>query len=358
MTNERTWGDLEARKTIVIDYKKGITTRNNGQRDSAYVPGHHEGIVTPEIAKAAKVISASSRRIGGGVHDISVIDKGTLKGFLSLCPGYGGVDAQTMMTVSLQTYSQEELDELVERETQLRGQEPSKVMSMSLTGYQVPPGIFFTNRSTPTLTITRKGFKFNKASGDRLNQCRYVDVLYHPILQTLVVRASDEEYPNSIRWINDAGKVFPLIPAKALSEGIYEIQRWNNDYSYRFRGYCKKRGNTTFLLFSLDEPQILLGKQQRKDTEPVDEMEEQYIEYQSDEVPRSIGMAGYTYPDSWGESFVGMAYALRSSRESVVASISESDLLNHRTMVVNPMIGEIPSQEEILEELEQLLQTM
>ena len=358
MSNERTWGDLEARKTIVVDYKKGIITRNNGQRDSAYVPGHHEGIVTPEIAKAAKAIDASSRRIDGGVHDISVITEGTLKGFLSLCPGYGGVDAQTMMTVSLQTYEQEELDALVERDLQLRGQEPSKVKSMALSGYQVPPGVFFINRNTPTLTITKDGFKFNKASGTRLNQCRYVDVLYHPILQTLVVRASDEEYPNSIRWINDAGNIYPLIPARALSEGIYEIQRWNPEYKYRFRGYCKKRGNTTFLLFSLDEPQILLGKQNEKAKETEQSPEEQYIEYQEDEAGKSAGMVGYTYPDSWGDSFVGMAYALRASRDSVVASISESDLLDHRTMVVNPLIGEIPSQEEILEELEQLLQAM
>ncbi len=354
MSNERTWGDLEARKTIVIDYKKGIVIRNNGQRDSAYVPGHHVGIVTPEIAKAAKVIAASSRRIDGGVHDIGVITDGTLKGFLSLCPGYGGMDAASMMTVSLRTYEQEELDALVERDVKLRGQEPNEVMSMALTGYQVPPGVFFINRSTPSLTITRKGFKFNKASGERLGMCEFVDVLYHPVLQTLVVRASEEEYPNSIRWTNDAGKIIPLIPAKALSAGIYEIQRWNEEYEYRFRGYCKKRGKTTFLMFSLDEPQILLGKQQRK----AKEAEDHYIEYQEDAEPRSVGMGGYTYPDSWGESFVGMAYALRSSRDSVIASISESDLLDHRAMVVNPMIGEIPSQEEILKELDQLLQAM
>ena len=173
-----------------------------------------------------------------------------------------------------------------------------------------------------------------------------------------MVRASDEEYPNSIRWINDAGNIYPLIPARALSEGIYEIQRWNPEYKYRFRGYCKKRGNTTFLLFSLDEPQILLGKQNEKAKETEQSPEEQYIEYQEDEAGKSAGMVGYTYPDSWGDSFVGMAYALRASRDSVVASIIESDLLDHRTMVVNPLIGEIPSQEEILEELEQLLQAM
>lgn len=358
MSNERTWGDLEARKTIVIDYKKGIITRNNGQRDSAYVPGHHEGIVTPEIAKAAKAIAASSRRLQGGIYEISVITDGTLKGFLSLCPGFGGVDAQTMMSVSLQTYEQEELDDLVQRDMLLRGQEPSKVMSMSLSGYQVPPGVFFINRNTPTLTITRKGFRFNKACVDRLGQCRYVDVLYHPVLQTMVVRASDEDCPNSVCWVNDAGRAYSLIPARALSAGIYEIQRWNEGYEYKFRGFGKRRGNTTFILFSLDEPQILLDKKQKAAKVEKADGEEQFVDYQNDEAPKTVGMAGYTYPDSWGNSFVGMAYALRSSRDSIISSISESDLLDHRVTVVNPLIGEIPTQEEIHEELEQLLMSM
>jgi hypothetical protein len=37
MKNERRWGDLEARKSIVVDYKLGKVTKNNGNRCSAYV---------------------------------------------------------------------------------------------------------------------------------------------------------------------------------------------------------------------------------------------------------------------------------------------------------------------------------
>ena len=52
MNNERRWGALEARKWIVVDYKKGKTTRNNDARCSAFVPEHHDGIVSQEIANA------------------------------------------------------------------------------------------------------------------------------------------------------------------------------------------------------------------------------------------------------------------------------------------------------------------
>ena len=56
MKNERRWGDLEARKSIVVDYKLGKVTKNNGNRCSAYVPEHHEAIVSPEIARAAHLV--------------------------------------------------------------------------------------------------------------------------------------------------------------------------------------------------------------------------------------------------------------------------------------------------------------
>ena len=58
MKNERRWGDLEARKSIVVDYKLGKVTKNNGNRCSAYVPEHHEAIVSPGIARAAHLVAS------------------------------------------------------------------------------------------------------------------------------------------------------------------------------------------------------------------------------------------------------------------------------------------------------------
>ena len=77
MKNERRWGDLEARKSIVVDYKLGKVTKNNGNRCSAYVPEHHEAIVSPEIARAAHLVASSSKKCG--VQDIVVIQQGACR---------------------------------------------------------------------------------------------------------------------------------------------------------------------------------------------------------------------------------------------------------------------------------------
>ena len=82
MKNERRWGDLEARKSIVVDYKLGKVTKNNGNRCSAYVPEHHEAIVSPEIARAAHLVASNSKKCG--VQDVVVIRQGALKGFVGI----------------------------------------------------------------------------------------------------------------------------------------------------------------------------------------------------------------------------------------------------------------------------------
>lgn len=96
MKNERRWGDLEARKSIVVDYKLGKVTKNNGNRCSAYVPEHHEAIVSPEIARAAHLVASSKKKCG--VQDIVVIQQGALKGFVGIHPNWSGISVDKDIT--------------------------------------------------------------------------------------------------------------------------------------------------------------------------------------------------------------------------------------------------------------------
>ena len=110
MKNERRWGDLEARKSIVVDYKLGKVTKNNGNRCSAYVPEHHEAIVSPEIARAAHLVASSSKKCG--VQDIVVIRQGALKGFVGIHPNWNGINAESIRSLCLNAYLSEEVGEL------------------------------------------------------------------------------------------------------------------------------------------------------------------------------------------------------------------------------------------------------
>lgn len=85
-------------------------TKNNGNRCSAYVPEHHEAIVSPEIARAAHLVASSSKKCG--VQDIVVIRQGALKGFVGIHPNWSGINAESIRSLCLSTYLPEEVMKL------------------------------------------------------------------------------------------------------------------------------------------------------------------------------------------------------------------------------------------------------
>lgn len=352
MSNERRWGDLSARKTIVIDYKERKTRKNDDERDAAYVPNHHEPIVSPEIARAAQMVAASRCR-RSGIRDVGVIEQGLLKGFVSISPYWSGIDNASFHEICKGVYFEDEYTRLEHAAAIRRGEEHATVLSMNLTGYEVPPSAYFIGRDTPTITISKKRIAFSKGCFDRLKQSLYVEILYHPILQAIVVRACDEDAVNAICTISTrTGKRIMSVRAPAFAAAIYEKMNWLQDYDFRFKGVCRERGSECALIFYLDEPQILVGKKAVELTE----------EYGTDEagacfipIRRRTMVA---YPEEWEKHPIGISYELRKQRDRLIDSLTSSDIREPSAVVMNPLIGELPSREEILEEVDQLLISM
>ena len=361
MKNERRWGDLDVRKTIVIDYVKGKTVRNDNIRDGAYVTQHHEGIVTPAVARAAKLVAASGRKLGAGVMDVSVIQHGSLKGFVSVCPYWGGVDAQSLFEISRAVYDDEEYRQL-DFEAKIRlCDEHSKVLSMQFNGYEVPYGAYFISRNTPAITLSSRRLYINKTCHERLNNCRYIEVLYNPILQAIVIRAANESVPNAVPWVNKKGNMELSFNAPAFCGAIYEQLRLVRDFKFRFRGVYRQRGQSKILFFYLDEPQILVGKSQNKsNTEVVHDELIHFVSIRTDAGEPTIvsEVVSRAYPEYFEQNKFGVSYAIKRWRERIAANLSESDVHMQGVIVENPMIGELPSKYEAEEELQRLLSLM
>ncbi|MCI8403304.1 MAG: recombinase family protein [Eubacterium sp.] len=345
MGNERRWGDLEARKTIVIDYKHGVVAKNNNRRDAAYVPQHHEGIVTPDIAKAVRLLSESSRKIEG-IPDTVVIENGALKGFVSTHPGWKGINHEVFVSMCRSAYTDDELAELDKTARIRAGKEHSDVLSLNFTGYQVAPGIVFLNNTMPSLTITPKSLKFNKVCHERFNNCNYIEIFYHPILQMIIIRESAERFNNSVEWVTSNGKNVASISSKAFSKAIYDGFNWNADYNFKFRGITKQRGMTKFIVFNLDEPQILMKKKIMGDITASNE----YVNHNANDKT--------TYISDWNKERVRFSYELHQKRDEIINSITEHDILEKGVTAVNPILGDIPSREMLSEELTRLLECM
>ncbi len=300
MGNERRHGDLHARKTVVLDYSKQIVVKNNKIRDSAYVPGHHKGIVSPEIAKAVKLVSQSGSSVNG-VPETAVITKGILKGFISICPAWQGVSIDMLENICSEYYTEDDMEYDDE------------------TCIDMPSGAFFICGSTPTLSVTKSRISFNSACRDRFDS-DYVELLYHPFLDMLAVRGCSGNEPNAI-YIN---KLHSLT-GRGFAGIIYEKLGIQGSPKCRFKGITRSRGNENILFFMMNEVQLVSGG--RRDMRS--------------SVPMPQKSASITV-----------------IRDRLLKDISESDILERKTVIDNPMIGHIPCKSEVIDELDSLLLSM
>ena len=356
MLNERRWGDLEARKTIVINYKKGKTRKNNGTRDWAFVPDYHTGIVSRDIAKAVRLVAVSNNQ-QPGVSDLAVITEGAFKGYVSISLGWNGVDNDTLHKICRSVYEPEELH-IIEREARiLAGEEHSNVLSMAFNGCEVPLGVYFLNKHMPSLTITPKSIKFNKAAHQRLDYCEYIEMLYHPVLKSIIIRQSREGTTNAVRWVKEEGTPIPQFTSRALAEAIYKNMSWKPELSFKFRCVTKERNGTKIMIVSLEEPQVLVDKAAREklniqdDGQPV-----QYIQHTVTVAENDTSFSARV--QRWHSTRFGISYSLKKRREAVLDSITGADIQQAAQIVDNPLIGKIPTREELADELDELLMCM
>jgi len=357
--NERRCGNLEARKTIVLDYKKKKIAKNEGIREGAFVPNHHEGIVTPEVARAALLMSQTCGRLDG-VPELSVIDEGTLKGFVSINPMLPGITYNFFIASCESVYSDEELEEILHEANILFGEEHSKVISMSCAGYQVPYGVYFLNNTMPSMTLSTKRIAFSKPFHKKMNQCTAVEILYHPILKSIAVRPCDPDSLNAIPLVNENGDVKLSFPASAFCTAIYDEMEWVEDFRFRFRGITKVRDGVPIMFFSLDEPRILVGKKKalfESMTEQDEDSVKHFISCNRNDYLKDDA-CDVAYPEEWQLSKHGLNYLQRQRRDRIIEGVSKNDIYIKGRKMVNPLIGVIPSRDEIESELSDLLMSM
>ncbi len=357
LNNERRWGDLEVRKRVVIDYKEKVTAKNDGIREGAYIPGYHVGNVSPEIARAAHMMRASHYKFGS-VPDVYVISEGALKGFVSISPTWRGIDNRAFLDISRQVYEEDEFEELLHEADILNGMEHSNIISMSLNEYRVPPGVVFMTRSDPQLTLGTRSLNLNKSCRDRLGKQRYIEFLYHPVLEMIAVRPTHAANPNAVIWDEQKSSALHLC-SSAFSGAIFDKLNWMKKYKFRFRGVTRIRDGERIVFFYLDEPQILVGKAAKElNTSDALSSTAKYIPYKESEDSRD----GYqpstiAYPENWQEC-LGVSYEIQQKRDALLNAVSAADISNRGTKVVNPFIGVIPPADELEEELERLYEAM
>ena len=250
------------------------------------------------------------------MQDIVVINQGALKGFVGIHPNWSGINAESIRSLCLSAYLPEEVVEL----NKMAEMRSGKKSDMALpSDYLTVSGTCFINQSSPVMTISKNGIRFSKACHTRLEGCEYVELLYHPILQVMILRKSNCDSSTAMHWRDD-NDVHSSFSARAFSGLVFQTLNWKMNYRYQCRGICRGQGNAKFLIFELDESRILTGKNQ----------------YEQENC--SMNLKCRLYRSKW------------------VQSITVSDVMESGQVVENPMIG--ASRNEVQRELDDLLMSM
>ena len=234
MLNERRWGDLNARKTIVIDYEERIVIKNEGvqRRYAATVPNHHEAIVSRDIANVVKVVRNSSSSLGKGIHEVAVVKIGRLKGFVSIFPSWAGVNQDLLCDVSLSAYENEPL-----------------ITAASACEYLLPTNSMVISNSVPVLKLSKNKIALNKRAIESFREYSFMEMLYHPYYKILCIRSCDEESSNSFSLIKNNGYMIKEFLASGIASVIQEL----NLPEQRIRGVVRKKSGVTVMMFYLDD---------------------------------------------------------------------------------------------------------
>ena len=256
---------------------------------------------------------------GIATMQIVVIQQGALKGFVGIHPNWNGINAESIRSLCLSTYLPEEVMKLNDIAEMRAGATLGKALQSE---YMTVSGACFINQSSPVMTISKNGIRFSKACHSRLDDCEYVELLYHPILQVVILRKSNHGFSTTMRWRDD-NDVHSAFSARAFSGLVFQTLNWRRNCRYQCRGICRGQGNAKFLIFELDESRILTGKNQYKQAENC-----------------AMNLKCRLYRSKW------------------VQSITVSDVMESGQVVENPMIGAIPSRNEVQRELDDLLMSM
>lgn len=364
LKNERRWGDLEVRKTVVIDYKKGIIVKNttirNGvthhQRNGAKVRRHHEAIVSPELAQIAGETRPSRRGLaGGGIADLYVLPSGALKGFVSVSPLDCHITHEIIMDICRSVYSRDELRAVGIMASIQAGESHTNLVTMGFQDEYVPRSCYFIDRTTATMTLTAGGIRLNKKALDRLGQDSYVQIIYHPLLKILALRTACINDENAFPLTGEGGKSSLYIPAPDLCQAIYAGMDWIKEYGFRFRAVSRQRGNNHIIFIYLDEPQVLPDKATRERLESEEGWEAaKYIPYHNYEVDPLV-----QEEDSGSARQIGwIPIATREQRNAMLTALSDDDLSNQGEFAQNPVLSDLPTKKEIMAEIDQILMSM
>ena len=245
LRNERHCGDILARKTFTPDYLNHKSIKNDGDRPQYYAEDDHEAIVSREMyLRVQEMMDQSKYGFRNGTPELRVISGGVLKGFVQINPCWMGYTMDDYLNACQSVLEDKDyLNPII----QIRMQSGD----YDFREYQVTREQFVPTTRRISASLTNEHIKFSRDAIDEFKGKQYIEILYHPFFEMMVVRASNKKNKHAIKWsVYDKDRYRSCrIRGTAFMPIIYDLMDWNKDDRYTLVGFVKEQSNSKILVF-------------------------------------------------------------------------------------------------------------
>ena len=135
---------------------------------------------------------------------------------------------------------------------------PDSIREISLEGYQVVRGKYFTRKYEPSMTLFASAISFNGAAFESLNNCDSVQFLVNEKNKSIIVKPIISKGPDAINWNKNKNKSV-RIECTSFTKQLYEVWQLKTDCRYKSTGILVQSDKKVMLLFNFQKAETWRG---------------------------------------------------------------------------------------------------
>lgn len=326
LRNEKYCGDVLARKTYTPNYLNHKSVKNDNNRPQYYQEDHHEAIISREdFIATQRMLDSNKYGYRNALPELVVLNNGILKGFVQINPRWRGFKARDYLEACHSVLCDDDyLNPIV--------QFKYKKDDFNFSSYQVTRGQFVTEPRKISVNISKANIRFSMDAVNALDIGAYIEILYHPLYEIMVVRKANRNNRRSVKWANFQNEQWKSckISGASFVPILYKLSEWNIEYRYCVDGYLKEQDGERILVFYMDEAIIRISQ------------EGKYID---------------TFIDEWFGEF-GQYYYEQMAKEISIFNPKIGWNINQEGIIANTQEFQLRKRHELKLEYEQMIQFM
>lgn len=252
LRNERHCGDVLARKTYTPNYLDHKSVKNNGDRPQYYAEDDHQAIVSREMfLQVQERMDQAKYGFRNGTPELRVIAEGVLKGFVQINPCWMGYGEDDYLNACQSVLSEDDyLNPIIQIQ--------KRVGDYDFREFQVTREQFVLTTRKISASLAYDFIKFSSDAIAEFADRQYMEILYHPLFEMIVIRPSDKNNKHAVKWATfSKGKNRPIrIKGTAFMPIIYQLMEWKADLRYTLTGFVKEQNGNKVIAFYTDDAEI------------------------------------------------------------------------------------------------------